>query len=243
MSADTTLDRLLDGRVALRQSAGGYRAGMDAVLLAAALDAKPGEHLVEFGCGPGAAMLCAAARLGEARFTGIEKDAAAAELARENIAANGLDPRMQVETADIGSLGNAHRADQVFFNPPFFDDETRLRTPKTEKRDAWLSGPTPLGIWIRAAARTLKARGRLTLIHRADRLGDILHGLEKSFGSVVIKPVHPREGQPAKRVIVLARIGGRAPLQLLSPLWLHDGEGHSAEADAILRGRAVVQMG
>lgn len=47
-------DRLLDGQVRLRQPVEGYRAGMDAVLLAAALDAKPGEHLVEFGCGAGA---------------------------------------------------------------------------------------------------------------------------------------------------------------------------------------------
>ena len=118
-----------------------------------------------------------------------------------------------------------------------------MRAPKEGKRDAWLSGSAPLGIWIQAAARSLNAKGRLTLIHRADRLGDICHGLEKSFGSLVIKPVHPRIDKPAKRVIVSARIGGRAPLVLLPPLILHAGERHTPEAEAILRGRAVVEMG
>lgn len=95
---------------------------------------------------------------------------------------------------------------------------------------------------MRCAARALKAKGKLTLIHRADRLADILTALERSFGSVVIKPIHPRAGEPAKRVIVRATIGGKSPLVLLAPLILHDGESHSAEAHAILRGKAVLEM-
>lgn len=240
--AEISEDRLLDGQVLLRQPVGGYRAGMDAVLLAAALEARPGEELVEFGCGAGGALLCAAWRLPGVRLTGYEKDPAAADLARENIAANAMDGTVEVETADISRLGAGHGADQVFFNPPFFDDPSALRAPKDAKREAWLTGDAPLGVWVQAAARSLSAKGRLTLIHRADRLGDILHALERSFGSVVIKPVQPRADRPAKRVIVAARIGGRAPLVLLPPLVLHAGEGHSTEADAILRGRAVVEM-
>jgi tRNA1(Val) A37 N6-methylase TrmN6 len=238
----TTLDRLLDGQVQLRQSAGGYRAGMDAVLLAASIQAPPQAHLVEFGCGPGAALLCVARRLSQVRLTGIELDPQAVALARDNVTLNAVSDRVEILEADIAGLGSGHRADQVFFNPPFFDDATQLRAPKDAKRAAWLSGPAPLGIWVQAAARTLKAKGVLTLIHRADKLADILQALDRSFGSVIIKPVQPREGQPAKRVIVQARIGGRAPLQLLAPLVLHAGEGHSAEAEAILRGRAALAL-
>lgn len=238
----TTLDRLLDGRVVLRQGKDGYRAGMDAGLLAAALDAGEGETLAEFGCGAGAALLCAAWRLTEANFTGVERDPEAAGLAGENAAANGMGERVRVQNADITQLGTSLKVDQVFFNPPFFDDPSALRAPKDEKRAAWLTGDVPFADWVRCAARALQAKGKLTLIHRADRLADILTALDRSFGSVVIKPVHPRAGEPAKRVIVRATIGGRSPLVLLAPLILHDGEGHSAEADAILRGKAVVGM-
>ena len=241
-SPETTLDSLLDGQVRLHQFADGYRAGMDAVLLAAALDARPGEQVVEFGCGAGAVLLCAASRLEGVSFTGHEKDDRAARLAGDNIALNDLTDRITLRTGDIVQLRQTHSADQVVFNPPFFDDPKALRAPKEGKQAAWLSGSAPLGIWVQAAARTLKAKGRLTLIHRADKLADILAALEKSFGSVIIKPIQPRDGQPAKRVIVTARIGGRAPLQLLAPLVLHEGEAFTAEADAILRGRAVVTL-
>jgi tRNA1(Val) A37 N6-methylase TrmN6 len=239
---DRTEDRFLDGQVVLRQPAHGYRAGMDAVLLAAAIAAKPGESLMEFGCGAGAALICAAWRNPGTYLTGCEIDPAAADLARENVAANGFADCIEVEICDIATLGAGQRGDQVFFNPPFFDDERALRAPRPEKRVAWLSGDAPLKIWIRAAARVLNARGKLTLIHRADRLGDILAALDKSFGSVAIKPVHPRPDRPAKRVIVTARLGGRAPLVLLPPLVMHAEEGHSEQAEAILRGRAGIAM-
>ncbi|HEY0436004.1 MAG TPA: methyltransferase, partial [Phenylobacterium sp.] len=51
----TTEDAVLDGRVQLRQPARGYRAGLDAALLAAACDAAPGQRVIEAGCGAGAA--------------------------------------------------------------------------------------------------------------------------------------------------------------------------------------------
>ncbi|WP_203294913.1 tRNA1(Val) (adenine(37)-N6)-methyltransferase [Maricaulis parjimensis] len=240
---ETTLDTLLDGQVRLHQFADGYRAGMDAVLLAAALEARPGEHVVEFGCGAGAVLLCAAKRLEGVSFTGHEKDPNAVSLAVDNIALNGLADRVEIQAGDIAQLRQNHSADQVVFNPPFFDDPKALRTPKPGKQAAWLSGSAPLGVWVQAAARALKAKGRLTLIHRADKLADILAALDKSFGSVVIKPIQSRSGQPAKRILVTARIGGRAPLQLLAPLVLHEGEGFTPEADALMRGRAVLAMG
>tara|TARA_R110002073_G_scaffold17367_10_gene65383 strand:+ start:6058 stop:6795 length:738 start_codon:yes stop_codon:yes gene_type:complete len=242
--SETTLDRLLDGRVELRQSARGYRAGMDAVLLAASLAAKPGELLVEFGCGPGAALLCAAHRLRACSFLGIEIDPEAVELATQNIAANQLGERVRVRQGDIAAPLGPLKAAQVFFNPPYFDDPTALRMPKAEKQRAWLAGDVPLSDWVAAGARLLEPKGRLTLIHRADALGDILTALLPRFGSVAIRPVHPRAERPAKRVLVTARLGGKAPLVILPPLLLHDdGEAaHTAEADAIMRGQAMIAM-
>ena len=238
-------DKFLDGRIALVQSEDGYRAGMDAVLLAASLAAEPGQHLVEFGCGPGVALLCAASRLETCRFTGVEIDPAAAALAVGNAARNGLHDRVEIHEADIAAPGENLDGHQVFFNPPFFDDPAALRTPKAGKQRAWLSGDTPLASWIASAGKCLRAKGRLTLIHRADKLADIVAALAPSFGSIVIKPVLPHADRDAKRVLVTARLGGRAPLRLLAPLVLHDDgpDPHTLEADAILRGRAVIDLG
>jgi len=99
-AASVTEDRILGGRLTLRQPAKGYRAGVDAALLAAACDARPGDRVFEAGCGVGAVMLAAAARRPGAIFVGLEREAAACELARQNIAANGLADRVSV-AADL----------------------------------------------------------------------------------------------------------------------------------------------
>ena len=80
------------------------------------------------------------------------------------------------------------------------------------------------------------------MIHRADRLAEILTLLAPKAGSFQIRPIHPFADKPAKRVIVRALKTGKAPLSLLPPLVLHDpsGAGHTAAAEAIFRGEAAL---
>lgn len=239
---ETDTNTLLGGRVLMHQPVKGYRAGMDAVMLAASLSAKPGEHVVEFGCGPGAALLCAATRLKAVQFSAWEVEEWAAQLARRNAAENSLADRVEVNCGDIADLPAEPFASQVFFNPPFFDDPDALRHPDPEKQRAWLSGETPLPVWVQRAARIIKGQGYLTIIHRADALPAILSATERAFGSALIKPIQPRPDRPAKRVIVRVRRGGRSPAVLLPPLVLHDetGRAYSEAAQAIMAGAPLV---
>lgn len=238
---ETDLSTLLSGRVKLHQPLKGYRAGMDAVMLAASLSAGAGEHLIELGCGPGAALMSAALRLPDARFTAFEVEGWAADLARKNAQDNNVSDRVEIIEEDIARIEPRQDIDQVFFNPPFFDDPDALRPPSPEKERAWMSGDAPLPVWMRAAGYLLKGKGYLTLIHRADALADILAAAQPVFGSAVILPIHPRADRPAKRVIVKFRKGGKSPLKLLPPLVLHDGEAreYSARAQAVYDGAAL----
>lgn len=241
---DVTQDRFLGGRVVLAQSAHGYRAGIDPALLAAALELKSGASAIELGCGPGAALLAAAVLNPGARLTGIEADPAAAALARRNVQDNDLAGRVEVIEADALAWRPSDMADAVFFNPPFFDDANALRAPSQEKRAAWLTEHSLAG-WIGAGAGMLKRGGALTLVHRADRLGEALAGCAGAkLGSISVLPVHPRAAKPAKRILVRAVREGRAPLRLLPALVLHDeGPGqYSPHADAVLRGEARLAL-
>ncbi len=235
-----TEDLLLDGRVRLRQPARGYRAGLDAALLAAACDAGDGERVVEAGCGAGGALLAAAARRPQTRFTGIERDAAALRLARENIALNGLEGRAEAIEGDVAlrfsGLG-LEPFDAAIANPPFFDDEGALRGPAPERRGAWVADDG-LVAWTGFLSKAVREGGTITVIHRADRLADILGLLAPKAGSFQVRPVHPFADEPAKRVLVRAVKTGKAPLRLLPALVLHErgGAKHSAQAEAILRG-------
>ncbi len=237
-------DGLLGGQVRLLQALGGYRAGLDAALLAAACDVGAGARVLDAGCGAGAALLAAAFRRPDARFTGLERDPAAAALAARNVALNDLNDRVHVVTGDVAAgfaaLG-VRPYDAVQCNPPFFDDAGALRGPAPKRRGAYLT-EDGLGSWAAFWIKAVRESGKITVIHRADRLADLLSLLAPKAGSFRIRPIHPFADQPAKRVLVRAIKTGKAPLALLPPLVLHDRTGakHTPEAEAILRGEAAL---
>ncbi len=238
-------DGFLGGRLRLRQSGKGYRAGMDAALLAAACDAKTGDRVVEAGCGPGAVLLSAAFRRPDAAFTGLEMDPAALALAQDNIILNCLADRVTVQAADIGkpfAQLNLPPFDGALANPPFFDDPDALRAPRPEKQAAWMA-QGGLQAWTIFLLKSVREGGTITVIHRADRLADLLAQLGPKAGSFQVRPIHPFADAPAKRVLVRARKTGKAPLQLLPPVILHDRDGgkHTPHADALLRGEAALE--
>jgi len=105
---DYTEDHLLNGRVALRQPRQGFRAGLDAVLLAAFVPARPGEAVLEAGSGSGAAFLCLGARVPGLGIRAVEREPAMAALARDNAARAGLGA--QIEQGDVADLALARRA-------------------------------------------------------------------------------------------------------------------------------------
>jgi tRNA1(Val) A37 N6-methylase TrmN6 len=242
-----TEDAVLNGRVRLRQPLVGYRAGMDAALLAAACDPSPGERVIEAGCGVGGALLAAAVRRPGTRFVGLERDPAAADLARGNAALNRLGDRVEIVGGDVERgfrVLDLPVFDAVISNPPFFDNPAALRAPAPEKSGAWMADGG-LAAWTAFCLKAVSEGGTITLIHRADRLADLLALLAPKAGSFRIRPVAPFVDVPAKRVIVRAIKTGKAPLVLLPPLVLHEreGTGHSAAAEAILRGDAALGWG
>lgn len=239
---DVVENALLGGRVRLRQPAKGYRAGMDAALLAAAVQARPGERVFEAGCGAGAVLMQIAARRPEALLAGLERETPAADLARENADLNACADRVTVVTGDVAAGFKAldlPRGDWAVSNPPFFDDETALRAPSPGKRAAWIADDG-LKAWTDILTASVKDGGRILVVHRADRLADILNLLGETCGSFAILPIQPFADQPAKRVLVRAIKRGKAPLVLHPALVLHDRSDakHTPQAEALLRGEA-----
>lgn len=233
MNDDVTHDRFLNGQVTVIQPRTGYRAGMDAVLLAASMEAAAGSPIAEAGCGAGAALLCGAHRLEDCRFTGFERDAAMTKLAGEGVGANGFDGRVSVVEADIAArpsdLENVFA--QSFSNPPFFEPGA-VRAPVEGKRSAYLAH-TPLRDWVLFLLHVTAPGGRITLIHRAAALADLLELLNPRTGEIEVMPIRPAPGAPAHRVLVRARKGlRRGPLTLYEGLALHVAAGGPPDARA-----------
>ncbi|WP_292050937.1 MULTISPECIES: tRNA1(Val) (adenine(37)-N6)-methyltransferase [unclassified Brevundimonas] len=239
---DTTETHLLGGRVSLRQPAKGYRAGMDAALLAATVAPKAGERIIEAGCGAGAVLMQIALRHPQVSVTGLERDPFAYELAVHNAQANDVVDRAHIIHGDVANRFKAldlPTFDWAVSNPPYFDDPNTIRAPAEERRGAWIADHG-LKAWTEFLVKSVREGGKIVIVHRADRLADILSLLAPKAGSFAIRPVHSFADEPAKRVLVQATKTGKAPLRLLPPLVLHPRTGpkHTPEAEAILRGEA-----
>jgi len=247
--SETKEDRLLGGRVRLLQPLRGYRAATDPVFLAASVPARPGERVLDLGCGAGAASLCLAARVPELDLHGLELQPPYMALAAESASLNGI--ALTLHAGDVAALPGALRQisfDQVMMNPPYHA-EASLASPDSGRDRAHRTGAAGLAHWITAALARLRPGGWLTLIHRAERTPEILSRLDGPAGTIALLPLIPRAGRDTGRVIVRAQKGAKGPFRLLPPLVIHSGEKHfrdeddfSSEATAILRHGAAVDF-
>ena len=224
--AETTEDAFLGGRLRIRQPARGYRAGVEPVFLAAAVEAAPGARVLELGCGVGTALLCLGRRLPGLVLTGVERDPGAAALAAENAAGNGIGAR--ILTGDATALPAELRAesfDQVMANPPWFARAAGTGAADPG-REAGRRDVTGIAAWIASGARRLVPGGRLTLILPMAALPEALAAMQRDAGIVLIS----------------GKKGARAPFTLAPPVVLHtqprhvaDGEDYAPAVRSVLR--------
>lgn len=240
-------DQFLGGRIGILQPRQGYRAGLDAVMLAAAVAAEDGRpfSVLDAGAGVGTAGLCLAWRCPEARVVLLEREPALAALARENVARNALSERVSVVEADLSRLAQADLAalglaegsfDRVIANPPFHAEGRGTAASHTLKAAAHAMPATGLDVWGRFLARMARPGGTALLVHKAEALPALLAVLDGRFGALAALPLHAHAGEPAGRVLVRGVKGSRAPFRLEQGLVLHEAdERFTSGAEAVLR--------
>jgi tRNA1(Val) A37 N6-methylase TrmN6 len=242
-------DAALGGKLVLRQPLRGHRFGHDAILLAAAVAAQGGERAVEFGAGVGAAGLALARRVEGLDVTLVEIDPALVALASENAARNDLSRRVRAVRLDVTAPAAAFAAaglapgsaDHVLMNPPF--NAGQNPSPDRSRRMAHVASDETLTHWLSMAARLLRPAGDITLIWRAEGLGDVLAALSPGFGAIAVLPIHGKPGSPAIRIVVRAVKDRNGPLALLRGLVLADAEGKSiVAAETVLRDGAALSL-
>ncbi len=246
-----TVDAFHRGRFWLVQpERTGHRAGMDAMMLAAAVPSAFTGRLADLGAGAGAAGLADISRCEGATAVLVERSpemAAFAEATLAHPANRQFAGRVQVLRADVTLTGRARTAagladnsfDFVIMNPPFNTARDRS-TPDALKRQAHVMEDGLFESWARTAAAIVKPGGSFAVIARPVSLRALLDALAGRFGSAEILAVHPRADKPAIRIVVRAVRGARGGLSLCPPLMLHEADGNrlSQRAEAIGNGLA-----
>lgn len=240
---EVTHDAALGGRLRLTQPRRGHRFGHDAILLAAAVPAKSGDRVVEFGAGVGAAGLAVAVRVAGIDLTLLEIEPNLTALASANIVANGFSATARALTLDVTARSGFESAglapgsvDHVLMNPPF-NDETLQQSPDLLRRTAHASSRDTLPHWVASAAHLLRPGGMLTLIWRAENWPDAEGALSSAFGAIVAVPIHSVDGELPIRVVGRAIKGAAGAPRMLEGFILNDRDRRpSAAAEAVLRG-------
>jgi tRNA1(Val) A37 N6-methylase TrmN6 len=161
-----------------------------------------------------------------------------AQLCQANVAANAMGDRVTVLAGDLLAPPPEVAAgsfDHVMANPPYLEAGRADLSPDPGRRAANAEGAATLTDWTAAALAAVKRKGWITLIHRADRLDALIAAFAGQAGGITILPLWPKDGTPAKRVIVRARKGVQSPSTMLPGLVLHENGGYTAAAEAVLR--------
>ncbi len=253
-ASDFEETRLLGGRVICLQPKTGYRTAIDPVFLAAAIHAKAGERVLDVGSGTGAASLCLATRIQGVKITGLEIEPAYAALARKSAELNGLGQHITFIDGDLSAppkLPDFREFDHVISNPPFVAAGRGRVPPDARKARATAESHVNLEDWIAFCLRMTRSRGTFTMIHRADRLQDILAATQGALGGIGVFPLWPnsqsgKDGLPgcASRVLVSGRKGVQTSMKLMRGLVLHDPDSqtYTREAQAVLNDAGALTL-
>jgi len=242
-------DDFLSGRLKIMQPKHGFRAGIDSVLLAAAVNINT-QEILELGAGSGVAACCALADIPLANATLLERDVDVLDLAQINLQKNGFLERTKTIILDITQKGSVRqqaglRSDfytSIIANPPFFDAHSGTVSKQAGRAGSRHMPSEDLDKWVKSAASSAAAGGEVLFIHAISALPKLLASFEARFGNISILPISPREGKNASRMLIRGIKGSRAPFALLPPLVLHGkaGNNYTSQAEAIFRGKSRI---
>lgn len=235
---ETRLNTLHAGQVQVQQPVAGYRAGLDPVLLAAYGICSPGDLVLDVGCGVGTASLCLANLHPDIIIEGIELQPDLVTIAETNITLNRYEDRMMCVAGDIMDCPRVVKDknyDAIITNPPYQKKGASTTAEHPIKFAANAETSALLSDWIGFCAKRLRPKGKFTMIHRADRLDEIIYHMAKKFGDIQIVPIWPHANQDANRVIIQAIKSGQGKANLQPGLVIHsDDESYTADANAVI---------
>lgn len=236
-------DDFLGGAIKLYQPEEGYRIATDTVFLAASIKYTKNDRILDMGAGTGGILSCLLSRTKDQIsgniFHGIELQRELLDVARLNTEANGFDEVIEYFAGDIACPPvecEPNSYHHVVSNPPYLKKDGATASPYETKAVAHMDSDIGLAHWIYLCLRMIKPLGHLTLVHRADRLDDIITALHGKAGDIIVFPLWPGKDKEARRVIIQARKGGKGNISLKPGLIVHTSDGtFTPQAEEILR--------
>lgn len=205
----------------------GFRFSLDAVLLAHFAALKNGWRVCDLGCGSGIIALLLASRAETLTIDGIELQAELADMAARSVLLNGV-PSIHIHQADLRALPAVwrDRYDLVVCNPPYFPVGSGKQSPLPQIALARHELACTLEEVLAASTRLLRSGGRLAIVHRPNRLPELLTGCAAHhLAPRRLRLVYPNSHSAADLVLLEAVKGAQSDLHIQAPLIIYDASG------------------
>lgn len=236
---ETTTDSIFKGKIIIQQPKNGFRFGIDAIFLGAAVPRIKALRILDLGSGVGTALFSGLYQQNQASGLGVERDAALVELARSNARANGCAHSVDFIAHDLFSKQDplkGHQFDCVISNPPFYDAAHNPKSPIKEKSLAKNIDAASFDLWIEYGLKKTQAKGYFMMLIATSFLPRALRLCDERLGKLRIFPMMSKPGEPAKRVIIAGQKGYKSPFTLMPGMTIHQRDGrYTKEAYAVLQ--------
>ncbi|MCX7842848.1 MAG: tRNA1(Val) (adenine(37)-N6)-methyltransferase [Clostridia bacterium] len=211
----------------------GFCFGVDAVLLANFADIRKGDRVIDLGTGTAIIPLLLSAKTEAASIVGLEIQSEMAEMASRSVELNGLVGRVSIVNGDIkecDKLFGPSSFDAVVTNPPYMNRGGGLVNPTDAKAIARHEILCTLEDVIKAGGRLLVPGGKFCMVHRPERLADIIflmrtYKIEPKY----LRFVHPSPYKKANLILIKGSKGGNPQLKMMEPLYVYDENGNYSD--------------
>ncbi len=232
------IDDLQYGGLKIIQKTKGFCFGVDAVLLASFADVKRNDRVADLGTGTGIISILLAGKTQAKCLSGLEIQPEMSEMAERSILLNSLQDRVRIICGDIKKSREffaPSSIDVVVSNPPYMSKGGGLVNPNDAKAISRHEIMCTLEDVIAAGSGMLVPGGQLAMVHRPERLVDIVflmrnYNIEPKY----IRFVHPSPYKKANLILIKGTRGGRPQLKMMEPLYIYDENGrYSREINEI----------
>ena len=222
----------------LIQKKDGFCFGADAVLLANFADIRKNDKVLDLGTGTGIIAILISAKTAASSVTGLEIQPEMSEMAERSVKLNSLENKLDIVCGDIKNalqLFGQSKFNAVVTNPPYMNKGGGLLNPSDTMAVSRHELLCTLEDVISVSSRLLAPGGRFAMVHRPERLADIIflmrsHGVEPKY----LRFVHPSPYKKPNMVLVRGMRGGKPQLKVLEPLYVYDETGgYSKEINEI----------
>lgn len=223
------MDDLQRGGLKIIQSEVNFAFSIDAVLLSHFAAVKSQDRIIDLGTGSGVIPLLLTTRAASLSITGLELSAESADMAERSVALNNLTDIIKICRGDIRhvrELFPVGKADMVTANPPYLVVGTGDLSPKDARKIARHEVSCTLDDVITAANWLLRTGGKFALVHRPDRLSEIMRLLSAAkLEAKRLRLVHPMPGREANLLLLEALKNAKPGLRVEPPIYVHKQDG------------------